>query len=515
LGLDKIAILDFGAQYTQLIARRIREMSVYSEILPCTQPAAEVLAGGYQGIVLSGGPSSVYDDGAPLPDKAILESGIPILGICYGMQAMGYLLGGQVVPAERREYGPADLRLEGTGGLLDGITPERGNQITVWMSHGDTVLRPPAGFVSLASTANCPVAAMSDAERRLYAVQFHPEVAHTPQGKTVLANFLRACGVKRDWSMTSFVDSAVAKIRETVGGDRVLCALSGGVDSSVVAALVHKAIGDQLTCLFVDNGLLRAGEAEYVVKTFRDTFKINLIHVDASKRFLHRLKDVVDPEVKRKAIGNEFIAVFEEEARKLGRIPWLAQGTVYPDVIESVSFKGPSATIKTHHNVGGLPERMDFKLVEPLRELFKDEVREVGTLLGLPTQIVWRQPFPGPGLAIRVLGEVTEDRLAILRGADLIVQEEIREAGLERALWQAFAVLLPVRTVGVMGDFRTYAQVIALRAVTSQDAMTADWARLPYDLLARISSRIINEVKGVNRVVLDISSKPPSTIEWE
>ena len=490
-------------------------MSVYSEILPCTQPVAEVLAGGYQGIILSGGPSSVYDDGAPLPDKALLESGIPILGICYGMQAMGYLLGGQVVPAERREYGPADLRLEGTGGLLDGITPERGNQITVWMSHGDTVLRPPAGFVSLASTANCPVAAMADAERRLYAVQFHPEVAHTPQGKTVLANFLRACGVKRDWSMSSFVDSAVETIRETVGGDRVLCALSGGVDSSVVAALVHKAIGDQLTCLFVDNGLLRAGEAEYVVKTFRDTFKINLIHVDATKRFLDRLRLVTDPEVKRKVIGNEFIAVFEEEAGKLGRIPWLAQGTVYPDVIESVSFKGPSATIKTHHNVGGLPERMNFKLVEPLRELFKDEVREVGTLLGLPAAIVWRQPFPGPGLAIRVLGEMTEDRLAILRGADLIVQDEIREAGLERALWQAFAVLLPVRTVGVMGDFRTYAQVIALRAVTSQDAMTADWARLPYDLLARISSRIINEVKGVNRVVLDISSKPPSTIEWE
>jgi GMP synthase (glutamine-hydrolysing) len=383
------------------------------------------------------------------------------------------------------------------------------------MSHGDTVLRPPAGFVSLASTANCPVAAMADADRRLYAVQFHPEVAHTSQGKTVLANFLRACGVKRDWSMTSFVDSAVTRIRETVGGDRVLCALSGGVDSSVVAALVHKAIGDQLTCLFVDNGLLRAGEAEYVVKTFRDTFKINLIHVDSSRRFIDRLRDVTDPEIKRKTIGNEFITLFEEEARKLGRIPWLAQGTVYPDVIESVSFKGPSATIKTHHNVGGLPERMDFKLVEPLRELFKDEVREVGTLLGLPAQIVWRQPFPGPGLAIRVLGDVTEDRLAILRGADLIVQEEIHEAGLERALWQAFAVLLPVRTVGVMGDFRTYAQVIALRAVTSQDAMTADWARLPYDLLARISSRIINEVKGVNRVVLDISSKPPSTIEWE
>jgi len=490
-------------------------MSVYSEIIPCTAPAADVLAGGYQGIVLSGGPSSVYDEGAPLPDKAILESGVPILGICYGMQAMGYLLGGQVVPAERREYGPAELRLEGTGGLLDGVTPERGNEITVWMSHGDTVMRPPRGFVSLASTANCPVAAMADADRHLYAVQFHPEVAHTAQGKTVLANFLRACGVKRDWSMTSFVDTAVAKIRDTVGGDRVLCALSGGVDSSVVAALVHKAIGDQLTCLFVDNGLLRAGEAEYVVKTFRDTFKINLIHVDASKRFLDRLRDVTDPEVKRKAIGNEFIVLFEEEARKLGRIPWLAQGTVYPDVIESVSFKGPSATIKTHHNVGGLPSRMDFKLVEPLRELFKDEVREVGTLLGLPAEIVWRQPFPGPGLAIRVLGEVTDERLAILRGADLIVQEEIRAAGLERALWQAFAVLLPVRTVGVMGDFRTYAQVVALRAVTSQDAMTADWARLPYDLLGRISSRIINEVKGVNRVVLDISSKPPSTIEWE
>ena len=490
-------------------------MSVYSEILPCTHPVDEILAAGYRGIVLSGGPSSVYDDGAPLPDKKLLESGIPVLGICYGMQAMGYLLGGHVVPAERREYGPAELRLETTGGLFDGVKPERDNRITVWMSHGDTVLRPPKGFASLASTANCPVAAMADPDRRLYAVQFHPEVAHTQQGKTVLANFLKVCGVSRDWSMASFVDTAIAQIRATVGSDPVLCGLSGGVDSSVVAALVHKAIGDQLTCLFVDNGLLRAGEAEGVVKTFRDTFKINLIHIDATRRFLDHLTGVTDPEVKRKAIGGEFIAVFDEESRKLGDVPWLAQGTVYPDVIESVSFKGPSATIKTHHNVGGLPKDMRFKLLEPLRELFKDEVRQVGTLIGLPDEIVWRQPFPGPGLAIRVLGEVTEDRLAILRRADAVVQDEVRAAGLERELWQAFAVLLPVRTVGVMGDFRTYAQVIALRAVTSQDAMTADWARLPYDLLGRISSRIINEVQGVNRVVFDISSKPPSTIEWE
>jgi GMP synthase (glutamine-hydrolysing) len=490
-------------------------MSVYSEILPCTHPVDEVLAAGYRGIVLSGGPSSVYDEGAPLPDKKLLESGIPVLGICYGMQAMGYLLGGHVVPAERREYGPAELRLETGGGLFEGVTPGREGRITVWMSHGDTVLRPPKGFTSLASTTNCPVAAMADPDRRLYAVQFHPEVAHTQQGKTVLANFLKVCGVARDWSMASFVDTAVAHIRATVGTDRVLCGLSGGVDSSVVAALVHRAIGDQLTCLFVDNGLLRAGEAEGVVKTFRDTFRINLIHVDATKRFIDRLAGVTDPEIKRKAIGGEFISVFDEASRKLGQVPWLAQGTVYPDVIESVSFKGPSATIKTHHNVGGLPKDMRFKLLEPLRELFKDEVREVGTLIGLPDEIVWRQPFPGPGLAIRVLGEVTEDRLAILRRADTIVQDEVRAAGLERELWQAFAVLLPVRTVGVMGDFRTYAQVIALRAVTSQDAMTADWARLPYDLLGRISSRIINEVQGVNRVVFDISSKPPSTIEWE
>jgi GMP synthase (glutamine-hydrolysing) len=514
-GAGKIAVLDFGGQYTQLIARRVREMSVYSEIFSCTHPLEQILAAGYQGIILSGGPSSVYEEGAPLPPKELFDAGIPVLGICYGMQAMGYLLGGHVIPAERREYGKAEITLQGQSPLLRNVEPEASGRVTVWMSHGDTVLRPPKGFTSLASTPNCPVAAMADEVRHLYAVQFHPEVLHTPQGRTILDNFLTVCGVSRTWSMAGFIDTTVEAIRAQVGSQRVLCALSGGVDSSVVAVLIHRAIGDQLTCVFVDNGLLRKGEAEAVVHTFRDAFKMNLIHVDASRRFLDEIRGVTDPEIKRKRIGAEFIAVFEDEAKKLGDIPFLAQGTLYPDVIESVSFRGPSATIKTHHNVGGLPLHMQFTLVEPLRELFKDEVRKLGELLGLPPEIVWRQPFPGPGLAIRVLGEVTSDRLDLLREADAIVQEEVREAGLERTVWQAFAVLLPIKTVGVMGDFRTYAHVVALRAVMSQDAMTADWARLPYELLGTISNRIINEVKGINRVVFDISSKPPSTIEWE
>ncbi|MGH7265860.1 MAG: glutamine-hydrolyzing GMP synthase [Candidatus Rokuibacteriota bacterium] len=513
--MDKVAVVDYGSQYTQLIARRIREARVYSEIFPPTVPVARLRE--YQAVVLSGGPASVYDPGAPLPAAELFEAGRPVLGICYGMQAMAAILGGKVEPAEQREYGRAEVALDRADPLLEGVTPDRPDgTTTVWMSHGDKVLAVPPGWRPLGGTANSPVAAMADPRRRLYAVQFHPEVAHTPQGRRILENFLfRVAGLAPEWSMASFVDETVAAVRRQVGRERVLCALSGGVDSAVAAALVHRAVGDQLTCVFVDNGLLRRAEGDGVRRTFREHFRMNLVYVDAAGRFLEALHGVTDPEQKRKRIGAEFIAVFRAEARRLGTVPFLVQGTLYPDVIESASFRGPSATIKTHHNVGGLPADLGFQLVEPLRELFKDEVREVGALLGLPDGIVWRQPFPGPGLAVRILGEVTAERLAVLREADAIVQEEIETAGLGRELWQAFAVLLPVRTVGVMGDFRTYAQVVALRAVVSQDAMTADWARLPYDLLARISTRISNEVKGINRVVYDVSSKPPSTIEWE
>jgi GMP synthase (glutamine-hydrolysing) len=513
--MDRVAVVDYGSQYTQLIARRIREHHVYSEIFPPTV-SLDTLRG-HQAIILSGGPASVHEPGAPLPSLALFDAGVPILGICYGMQAMAMLLGGRVEPSARREYGRAEVWLEERNPLLEGVKPDTAaGCLTVWMSHGDTVLEPPPGFTRLASTATSPVAGMAAPGRGLYALQFHPEVAHTPQGGRILENFLfRVAGVKPGWSMDSFADQAVDAIRAQVGSERVLCALSGGVDSAVTAALVHRAIGDQLQCVFVDNGLLRQDEGEGVRRTFEGRFGMRLLYVDAARRFLGRLAGVIDPEEKRKRIGAEFIAVFQEEADRLGTIPFLAQGTLYPDVIESVSHRGPSATIKTHHNVGGLPKDLRFSLVEPLRELFKDEVRVLGELLGLPPEIVWRQPFPGPGLAVRVLGEVTEERLAVVRAADAIVQEEIARAGLGRELWQAFAVLLPVRTVGVMGDFRTYAEVIALRAVVSQDAMTADWARLPHDLLARVSSRVGNEVSGVNRVVYDVSSKPPSTIEWE
>ncbi len=503
-------LVDFGAQYGQLIARRVRDSRVYCEIVPHDASAQEIAKRRPIGIILSGGPSSVYGEGAPSCDPGIFKLGVPVLGICYGMQLMGQLLGGEVRPAERREYGRAELTIRRNTGLFDGF----GEKTQVWMSHGDHVERPPDGFEIIGSTSNTPVAAIADVDRQLYGVQFHPEVVHTELGNELLQNFLyKVCGAEGTWSMGSFIDETVQVLRRQIGNGRVIAGLSGGIDSAVAAALVHQAVGDQLTCIYVDHGFMRKGESEEVVRTFRDTFQIRLIHVSAAERFLEKVRGVTDPETKRKRIGEEFIRVFEEEAEKLGRIDFLVQGTTYPDVIESGA--GHAATIKTHHNVGGLPEDMRLELVEPLRDLLKDEVRRVGHELGFPEELVWRQPFPGPGLAIRVIGEVTPERLGILREADWVIREEIRNAGLVKELWQYFAVLPTMKSVGVMGDERTYAYTVVLRAVTSEDAMTADWARLPYDLLEGIALRVINEVPEVNRVVYDITSKPPGTIEWE
>jgi GMP synthase (glutamine-hydrolysing) len=513
----KILILDFGSQYTMLIARRVRELKVYSEIHPCTVSLETIRSLAPSGIILSGGPSSVYAEGAPVVPKEIFSLGVPVLGICYGMQLITHLLGGKVAPSGEREYGLAEIKGQWGSPLFLGIEEFRHDMgIPVWMSHGDRIEELPPGFESIARSDNSPVAAVSNRERTVFGVQFHPEVAHTPRGSEILSNFLfRVCGLAPDWDMHSFVETSVRQIREKVGKEKVVLGLSGGVDSSVAAVLIHKAIGDQLNCIFVDNGLLRKGERDDVELIFREAVGLKLEVVDASERFLSALAGVEDPERKRKIIGETFVRVFEEAAHRIQDVSFLAQGTLYPDVIESVSFKGPSATIKTHHNVGGLPERMHLKLLEPFRELFKDEVRLIGRELAVPYAIIDRQPFPGPGLAVRILGDVTEERLRILREADAIVIDEVRKAGLYDRIWQSFAVLLPIRTVGVMGDERTYENVAAVRAVHSEDGMTADWVQLPYDLLQRISSRIINEVKGINRVVYDISSKPPATIEWE
>ena len=511
---EKIIVLDFGSQYTQLIARRIREQKVYCEIHPFTHYAEAIKKNGTKGVVLSGGPASVYDEGAPRIGTELFRLGIPVLGICYGMQLMTFLLGGDVIPSREREYGGAELEIDETRYIFGGLV--RDKTYRVWMSHGDRVEKLPPGFKTLAHSINSPIAAMGDLDRKLFGLQFHPEVVHTEIGGEILHNFLFSmCQCRGSWDMRSFVETSVRRIKDEVGDGKVICAVSGGVDSSVVAALLHEAIGDRLIGIFVDNGLLRKEEAQEVLAVLRESFHVDLRFVDARKTFLKRLKGVEDPERKRKVIGELFIKLFEDEAKKIGRVDYLAQGTLYPDVIESVSFKGPSATIKSHHNVGGLPERMNLQLIEPLRELFKDEVRAAGKELGLPERILHRQPFPGPGLAVRVIGEVSEERLAMLREADALIQEEIVNAGLYRDIWQSFAVLLPIRTVGVMGDERTYEHVIALRAVSSLDGMTADWVKLPYELLSTMANRIINEVQGVNRVVYDISSKPPSTIEWE
>ncbi|MBQ4133768.1 MAG: glutamine-hydrolyzing GMP synthase [Desulfovibrionaceae bacterium] len=508
---NTVLILDYGSQLTQLIARRVREAGVYSEIRPCTTPAAEIKAMGPRAIILSGGPASVAEAGAPALNREILELGVPILGICYGMQLLAHNLGGRLATAVNREYGPAGLKFDAASPLWDDIP----DNSTVWMSHGDRVLAAPDGFRVIGSTADLDIAAMADDERKIYAVQFHPEVHHSEHGAAILRNFLfKVADIAPDWTMSSFIEESIARVREQVGGSKVVLALSGGVDSTVVAAMLHRAIGEQLYCIFVDHGLLRLNEVKGVMdNAARYMPGLNLKMVDASQRFLNALKGVTDPEQKRKIIGRLFIEVFEEEAKAISDVKFLAQGTIYPDVIESFAPQG--TVIKSHHNVGGLPERMQLELVEPLRELFKDEVRAVGLELGLPDTLIWRHPFPGPGLGVRILGEVTAERVAVLQQADNILIEELRESGWYSKVWQALVVLLPVKSVGVMGDARTYENAVALRVVDSVDAMTADWSRLPADLLGRISTRIINEVDGVNRVVYDISSKPPSTIEWE
>ena len=510
---EAIIVIDFGSQYNMLIARRVRECEVYCELVSYDAPWEKIASLNPKGFILSGGPASVYELGAPLAPAYVYESGLPVLGICYGMQVLAHQLGGQVVPGTKQEYGHAILHLSNVDSPLFFDLP---STTPVWMSHGDRIEKLPLGFTALAYTENSPFAVMGN-DKKLFGLQFHPEVVHTPEGKTILKNFVyRICGCQRNWTTANFINESIAKIKQQVGKGKVISALSGGVDSAVTTTLVHRAIGDQLTCIFVNHGLLRREEVERTFNTFRLNLGMNIVYVDASKRFLNRLKGITDPETKRRVLGEEFILVFEEEAKKIGKVDFLAQGTLYPDVIESASSGSTaSARIKTHHNVGGLPAKMTLQLLEPLRNLFKDEVRQAGLELGLPEEMVWRQPFPGPGLAIRIIGEVTKEKLEILRSADWIVMNEIKKAKLYRELWQSFAILTDVKSVGVMGDHRTYGYLVAVRAVTSEDAMTADWSRLPYEVLARISSRIVNEVPGVNRVVYDITSKPPSTIEWE